>query len=266
MAAYVATGYWVAGYAVGDAAELPIEALVRTLADKTAAADGTPGVGLAPTNALVTMYELDATALGGTVWRFHPGLNGLRANVVWQGNTYTAFPIEASGFEVKANGPLPRPTLRASNITGQLSTLISQYRDLVGAKVTRRRTLAMYLDAANFDGGNPTANPDAHFPDDVFYIDRKSKENGQLVEFELAAASDCAGVLLPNRAIIANTCMWTYKGAECGYAGGPVATWNDTPTADPDLDSCGKRMSSCKLRFGTNGSLPYGGFPAAQRG
>lgn len=267
MAAYVQTGYWVAGYAVGDAVgDVSLEPMLRLISDATAAADGTPGVGLAPTNALVTMYELDATALGGTVWRFHPGLNGQRTDLVWQGLTYTAFPLEASGFEQKANGGLPRPTLRTSNVEGTLGALVAQYRDLVGCKVTRRRTLLMYLDASNFASGNPTANPNAHFPDDVFFIDRKSKENAQIIEFELAAASDCHGVLLPNRSIVAGSCMWTYKGTECGYSGGPVATWSDVATAVPALDVCGKRLSSCKLRFGSTATLPFGGFPAAQRG
>lgn len=267
MSLYVASGYWAAHY--GDLGALPtsVEAVVRTIADASVAASGAPGVGLAPTNALVTMYELDTTALGGTVYRFHPGMNALKADLVWQGATYTAFPLEASGFEQKANGGLPRPTLRTSNVDGAIGALIAQYRDLVGAKVTRRRTLAMYLDAVNFPGGsNPTANPSAHFPDDVFFVDRKAKENAQMVEFELAAASDCHGVLIPNRAIVAGSCMWTYKGTECGYSGGPVATWGDVATSDPLLDSCGKRLSSCKLRFGATAILPYGGFPAAQRG
>jgi len=28
-------------------------------------------------------------------------------------------------------------------------------------------------------------------------------------------------------------------------------------------DVCGKRVSSCEVRFGTNAELPFGGFPAA---
>jgi phage-related protein len=29
------------------------------------------------------------------------------------------------------------------------------------------------------------------------------------------------------------------------------------------MDQCGKRLDSCKLRFGEGAVLPYGGFPAA---
>ncbi|HFF4526214.1 TPA: phage minor tail protein L, partial [Acinetobacter baumannii] len=34
---------------------------------------------------------------------------------------------------------------------------------------------------------------------------------------------------------------------------------------DPNLDACGKRVSSCTCRFGENAVLPYGAFPGVQR-
>jgi lambda family phage minor tail protein L len=42
-----------------------------------------------------------------------------------------------------------------------------------------------------------------------------------------------------------------------------VADANDAATSDSTKDVCGKRLTSCKLRFGQNNPLPYGGFPAA---
>ena len=124
--------------------------------------------------------------------------------------------------------------------------------------------MVKYLDAVNFDGGvNPTADPNAIFPDDVYYIDRKSGENRDIVEFELAAAFDLYGVQLPRRQIIQNTCVWKYKSAECGYAGTSYFNENDQPVGSSAQDFCGKRLSSCKLRFGENAELPYGSFPAA---
>ena len=72
--------------------------------------------------------------------------------------------------------------------------------DLTGAKVTRIRTLAKFIDAVNFtDGVNATADPTAEFPREVYSIDRKSSENREVVEFELAAPTDLAGVLIPGR-------------------------------------------------------------------
>ena len=71
---------------------------------------------------------------------------------------------------------------------------------MTGAVVTRIRTLAKYIDAANFaDNTNSTADPTAEFPREIYSIDRKSGENREIVEFELAAPTDLAGVRIPKR-------------------------------------------------------------------
>jgi lambda family phage minor tail protein L len=108
---------------------------------------------------------------------------------------------------------------------------------------------------------NPSADPNAYFPDDVFWVERKTAENKQFVEFELSPIWDVSGIMLPRRQYIQNVCSWRYRSAECSYAGGPVATKNDQATSDPVLDVCGKRLASCKLRFGDTAQLPFGGFP-----
>lgn len=72
-------------------------------------------------------------------------------------------------------------------------------------------------------------------------------------------------MFLPRRQIIPNICWWAYRGADCQYTGGPVARADDTATSDPQLDDCGKRLASCKLRFGAFAPLPFGGFPGAGR-
>ncbi len=214
--------------------------------------------------AIVEMFEVDATALGDTIYYFHAGTNELRNDLVWQTKTYVAFPVEVSGFELTTNGQLPRPTLRIANITGLMGALLANVSDLIGAKVTRRRTLVKYLDAVNFAGGiNPTADPNQHFNDDIYFVNRKVNENKVFVELELASSLDVQGVKLPRRQIIQNVCPWVYRSAECSYAGGAVADATDTPTSILANDRCGKRLVSCKLRFGTYATLPYGGFPGS---
>ena len=214
--------------------------------------------------AIVELFEVDLTPFGGEVLRFHAGTNQLRQNVVWQGNTYTAFPVQASGFEFNGQGQNPRPKLVVANVLGSITALVLQYQDIVGARVTRKRTLAKYLDAVNFPGGvNPTADPSAEFPNDVFYVDRKAGETNEVVEFELAAAMDMTGVMLPRRQVVQNVCPWRYRGAECGYAGTNYFDATDAPVGTLAQDVCGKRLSSCEARFGTYAELPYGGFPAA---
>jgi len=100
-----------------------------------------------------------STALHGsnTLYRFHNGAN-LNANgeVVWAGNSYLRFPIECSGFEFGSTGTLPRPKISISNIFGTMTAIMQDVNtttignDLNGAKFTRIRTLARFLDAVNF--------------------------------------------------------------------------------------------------------------------
>ena len=218
---------------------------------------------LAP-SALVELFVLDYTSLGGTVVYFHAGTNQLLANVTWQGQVYTARPVMATGFEKSGQGTMPQPQFTCSNIDGSISALCKAYADLVGAKVTRKRTFAKYLDAVNFPGGvNPTADPTVAFTDEVWFVNCKTNEDFLSVVFQLASASDVAGVQLPRRQCTANICSWVYRSAECSYAGGAVADGNDVATAVLANDVCGKRLASCKLRFGAFAQLPFGGFPAA---
>ena len=207
------------------------------------------------------------------MYYFHNGTNEYNADVVWQGQAYSAFPIYLDGFESSTQGAIPRPTLKVANISGLISTLLNQGGlpgqggiDLVGAKITRRRTFAKYLDKENFRFGNPTADPNVYFPDDVYYINRKSSENRIFVEFELSSALDLDNVHLPRRQIIQNTCQWGYKSAECSWipnpSTGPFFDGDDQPT-NAAGDTCGKRLESCELRFGTAANLPYGAFPGA---
>ena len=99
------------------------------------------------------------TALHGsnTIYRFHNGAN-LNANgeVVWAGNSYLRFPIQCNGFEFGSTGTLPRPKISISNIFGTMTAIMQDVNtttignDLNGAKFTRIRTLARFLDAVNF--------------------------------------------------------------------------------------------------------------------
>lgn len=218
---------------------------------------------LAP-SAVIELFVLDATNIGGEVFRFHAGTNALRGKVVWQGNEYLPFPIQVTGFEYNGTGQLPRPKVVVANLTGVITTLLLELDDLLGAKFIRKRTLAKYLDAVNFNGGvNPSADATAEFAEDVYYVDRKASENRDLVEFELAASFDLQGIRLPRRQIIQNICPWRYRGSECGYTGSAYFDANDNRVGTLAQDVCGKRLASCKARFGEYAELPFGGFPAA---
>lgn len=223
---------------------------------------------LAPSS-IIEMFRLDINALQHGLdesYYFHAGsnMNG-NGDLVWAGQAYTRFPLEADGFEYNGKGALPRPKVRISNIAGTITTmLLALPNGLEGAKVSRIRTLARYLDAVNFvDSVNPYGTPDpkAEFPREIYYIDRKAAENREFVEFELAASFDIAGVRAPKRQCIANICQWVYRSPECSYTGTNYFNLGDEPVATLGEDKCGKRLSSCRARFGATAELPYGSFP-----
>lgn len=249
---YVAPEYWITGYAEGDGF-YQLNAELQKVAP----------------SAIIELFELEVslTPYGASdTYRFHAGVN-LNSNgeVVWAGNNYLSFPVEAEGFEYSGNGQLPRPKVRVSNIFGTITALLlSLPAGLNGAKFTRIRTLARYLDAANFPGSvNPYGTPDptAEFPREIFYVDRKTVETRDVVEFELAAAFDLAGVRAPKRQCIGNICQWEYRSTECGYAGSSYFNENDQPVTSLAADVCGKKLSSCKARFGSTAELPFGSYP-----
>ena len=162
-------------------------------------------------SAIIELFSLalDSTLHGAsTIYRFHNGSNLVsNGDIVWAGNSYVKMPIQADGFAFQ-KGQLPRPKLTVSNAIGTITAILltvnqtTTGNDLTGATVTRIRTLARYLDAVNFPGSsNPFGTPDptAEFPQEIYKIDRKSAENRDVVEFELAAVFDLAGIRAPKR-------------------------------------------------------------------
>lgn len=204
--------------------------------------------------AIVTLYEFDARQIGAEQYFFHSYMTA--DSIMWQGVEYSPWPMEASGFQMKGGGSAS-PRLKMGNVGGFITALVVGFDDLIGSTLIRRRTLGKYLD------GQPEADPDEHFPDEIWYVEQKVTENNEFVEFELASALDFNGVQLPRRQIIANNCPWRYRSAECGYTGPPVANALDIIVTDAQSDQCGKRLQSCRLRFGQDAPLPFGGFPAA---
>ena len=110
--------------------------------------------------AVIELFSIELnTSLHGSnsIYRFHNGANtNANGEVVWAGNSYLRFPIECSGFEFGSSGTLPRPQISVSNIFGTITAIIQDVNttthgnDLNGAKFTRIRTLARFLDAVNF--------------------------------------------------------------------------------------------------------------------
>jgi lambda family phage minor tail protein L len=166
---------------------------------------------------LIELFVLDATDIGGDKLYFCDGTRTPSRPELpnrllqFQGITYQPLPIEVSGFEFRAKGQLPSPTIRFSNVMGVFTSLSLLYDDMVGAKLIRKRTLRKFLD----DGTDPSA---AELPEDIYIFERKVSETKSIVEYELGTLLDVEGVKLPKRQVTANLCNWRYRGPECGFA------------------------------------------------
>jgi len=229
----------------------------------------------------VRLIEVDGTAFGvSDVLRFHSyniphteaeieaaagDESSLPAKSIWwQGLEYSAWPYQIEGLESSTGGSSAQPKLSVANLDASITALCLAYDDMLQAKVTIHDTLAQYLDAQNFSAGNATADPTQEKLQ-TWYIDTKSSETNAVVEFTLSSPMDLQGLLIPTRQLH-SLCTWSIRGQYrsgngCDYAGTNYFDQNNNPVSDPSLDVCNGTTTACKLRFGADNELSFGGFP-----
>lgn len=113
-------------------------------------------------------------------------------SIWWQGTEYKAWPCELEGIESSTSGSDAQPTLRVGNIDGSISALCLHYDDLAMARVIIHETQKQYLDARNFPEGNATTDPTQE-KRHLYFIDTKSLETDETVEFTLSSPMDLQG-------------------------------------------------------------------------
>lgn len=202
----------------------------------------------------IRLFELDATRLGGNLWRFHG--HAQEGDIIWQGQLYSPIQITAKGFDIRGDGRPASPTLQVANelsgVRGAISAICLQFRDLAGARVKVIETFRHFLDAANFPEGNPNASPQSKI--NLWHIEQKTEETRASVTFSLSSPTDMEGQMLPSQQIT-KLCRWACRGGyrqeACAYTGAAMFDKKNQPTANPALDRCGGWWSSCKIRGNT---------------
>jgi lambda family phage minor tail protein L len=160
----------------------------------------------------------------------------LFGQIIWQGKRYVPFPIFIEGFEIVSRGTLPKPKLTFTNqvqiaeydiFFRQIKNTIRQIGDIIGVSVKRKRTFLKYLDAVNFKSSGGIINDDdftidpdpyAELPPDIYYIDRKTRENKNILEYELSSILDLENIKLPLRTLYSDSCTFEYRGEGCEYS------------------------------------------------
>lgn len=223
--------------------------------------------------ALVILYQLDLALFGGPTlyWSATPLPDGSSPSLDGQVYDVPAAPVFTEGFERSTQGAPARPTLRIGSGGNAAAALMQQYQDLIGATLRRIRTFDCFLDG----GSSPDATQT--FPPDVYRIARKSADNKVYCEWELRAAVDLEGVMLPKWQLV-RYCQARYRvwnpdteafeydttDAACPYTGTAYFDEFDQPTTAAN-DRASKSLDCCKLRFGENAVLPFMGSPAAAK-
>ena len=168
-----------------------------------------------PGSGVVNLFELQISSSSSIY--FHTGLEGDLTTVQFRDKdtpstirTYSALPIQMDGFKKASKGNLPRPKLTVANVLTTFGDAIGSLTndDLLGNKITRRRTLVKYLYGQASD-----QSPPVEFPSEVWYLDRIAGETAVSITFECTASHDLIGVTLPTRHAMSNACSWIYKGA-----------------------------------------------------
>jgi len=156
-------------------------------------------------------------------------------DVVFGGNTYTAFPFEIDANKSNAQGQIPSVALRVSNVTRSLQPYIEQYNGAVGFSIRITVVNSSYL-AENYTELQMTFDVLSCLSDSSW------------VTFNLGAPNPLRRRYPLFRAI-ANSCNWTYKGRECNYAGG--------------LTTCKRTLTDCRAHAN---SARFGGRPGLAAG
>jgi len=164
-------------------------------------------------NLVSNIHYLSNNPPSNILYRFHNGTNEINTEIVWDGDIYTPIACKAEGFETGNNTTMARPSLTFANVGGAISTILeivnnnikiqfgnTSVNDLQRAVVTRIRTLAEFLDNANFTGNsNPYGTPDPtkELERQEFLINKKIVENNQICSFELVNTVDIEDLQLP---------------------------------------------------------------------
>ena len=214
---------------------------------------------------LVELYVVDLTVLGGGITRWANSAHS-DTTITFDGDTYTPIAIEVEGFEWNGRGAIPTPTIRVFPSDGIKAAMLA-YGDFIGGKLTRIKTFSRFLD------GQPDANPDERFPDEIYYFEQKTAFNKNVVEWSLSSVLDQEGVIIPKVPFLKDICQQKYRrwnGASFDYvsAADGGCPYNGANYYDVDgnvvamaADKCGKRLSECKRRFGDTAVLPFLAFP-----
>ena len=215
------------------------------------------------------LFQMDLREFDLGYVRLHQGDEGAIHEVSFGGDVYFPRPITTSGWELNAQGRLPRPRFATANVGGLFTPMIDNNNGLAGAPFQRIVTYEKYLD------GQPTADATQHDPIDSYEINRVLAagriEGVEAVQWELRTAPDRPNAKTPRIQIIKGPCQRSYRtfdtatgqfvNGSCPYRGTETFDEEDAVTNN-EGDECSQTVPGCTIRFGAGNKIPYLGFPS----
>ena len=213
----------------------------------------------------VSLFTIDGSRYGAPIYNITTSSDA-GANIFFNGVEYFNIQAKITGLKRSADQRPARPIFSVSNVLGTFSAFCKEFEDGIGAKVTRIKTFAKYLDA------HSDADSAAMMPRDIFWIEKKIKQNKFEIEWELATPIDVGNRMIP-RIQITRYCrfhyrqyvdgVFVYTNATCPYTGTGYFLPDGTVTTEAN-DVCGLKFSDCERRYPlATDQLPFGGVPNA---
>lgn len=141
----------------------------------------------------IELFIIDCTSISAINTTYYLTPSGTEsATVQFNGHTFTPFPMELTGVAETSSEAPARPTLSLSNINNIFGSLSFNYTDLVGCTVTYIRTFSTYLGLA----GTVSAPPKKYL------IRKKSRQDRNVISFELGSFLDSERGYLPKRQML----------------------------------------------------------------
>jgi lambda family phage minor tail protein L len=196
----------------------------------------------------VDLYILDLSNWGITTPRRYanqvwPDNTPIR----WGGNEYEPAAIKISGLQASTDTTL-QAKLSIGNVDGIPSTLLLNYDDLRGAKITWIEVKAKHLD----QGNDPDPNAISDYA--TFTVQRVSTENELIVEQDLSYGEDLTNLILPQQFLSATVCIHFYREGsdQCPFSGAAVSDAYQnplTPTILSGLSFAGRIITGTEGQF-----------------
>lgn len=181
------------------------------------------------TNKPIYLFEINYS---GSNWVYYTDYS---QNVVYDGTTYTKFPIKLDFIGENLKGEIEQIVVTAANPNRIFETYLEDYDGLKGSQINIKYVWANQLDDA-----------DAYIQD-TFYVEQANATE-EAVSLTLTTKFDLNRIQLPRRRFHRNYCQWKFKSTQCGYSGAET--------------ECNKTFQRCKA---LNNESRYGGFPAIPR-